>query len=120
MSSMKTPAALAVITPLLIAALSGCTAAAPVPPIHAVAEVATPAAGDSVGSEALSLLATIEVTDEARPLTSQQTAALSAVPPTPASGCAEAKRITAVKAKNRLTMTHAEHDHIAGILNTCA
>jgi hypothetical protein len=69
---------------------------------------ATPAAAapapaqDSVGSETLAQLATIEITDTVRPLTPEQSAAISQNPPAQVETgrCANARRYTALKAKS--------------------
>jgi hypothetical protein len=115
---MKTSAALAVIAPLLIAGLTGCATTSPTAaPDQAVAVVSAAPVGDSVGSEALTALAAIPVSEHG-----SAPAAVVADPlNTPVPGrCADAKRIIALDSKYKLSITSAEHDRIAGVLNTCS
>jgi hypothetical protein len=118
MRAMKTSAVPTVLAPLLIAALTGCTATSPAAaPGQAVAVASAAPVGDSVGSEALTALAAIPVSEHGP----APAAAMAADPlNTPVPGrCADARRIITLDAKYKLSITSAEHDQIAGVLNTC-
>lgn len=112
---MKTSVALAVLAPLLIAGLTGC-ATSPAAPARPVSEVTAAPVADTVGSEALTALAAIPVSDHVSIPVAASTDPLS----TPVPGrCADATRAIALAAKYHLFITHAEHDRLAGILATC-